>query len=162
MAGAKVEAEEVACGSARRSRGSAAAAMSGLLKRIRCLDVDGHSGIKGGREGTGGVVRVEKSVADVLLALDEGNDEVSPELVPLSSLDASGTVLVVNDARRRWDRVRSCSTWTEGFFDRPGLGSSTMGGLLSTAESVLRRGRVRCKMLSMLLVMLRLAIVITN
>lgn len=36
-----------------------------------------------------------------------------------------------------------------------------MSGFLSTDDSVLRRGRVRWRMLSILLVMLRLAMVIT-
>ena len=145
--GAKVEAE-VACGSA-RSRGSAAMS-AGLLKRRRCLDTDGCSGMKGGREGTGGVVRVEKSVAEVLLVLED---------VEGRFLGPSG--VVVKEARRR-DRDSPCSTWAEGFLDSSGLGSRMMGGFLFTAESVLRRGRVRWRMLSILLVMLRLAMVITD
>lgn len=109
--------------------------MSGLLNRSRCLDVRDLRGRNDdGRDGTGGVVRA---------ANKDEVDVPAVDVVLVAQEDRSwgvGAGVSFDEDRRRRDRP--CKTRVDGLLGVASLLElRLMMGFLSTAESVLRRGR---------------------
>lgn len=108
--------------------------MSGLLNRSRCLDVRDLRGKNDdGKDGTGGVVRVANK--------DEvGGPAVDVVVVQEDRSWGAGAGVLFDEDRRRRDRP--CKTRVDGLLGVASLLElRLMMGFLSTAESVLRRGR---------------------